>query len=989
MKFHQLTLYNVKNLRGTYFLDFDMHFGSEELFLIYGELGSGKTTIFDGISLALYGQTPQLQSSHTSKHNDAIRYILNTECEKCFSSLVFSFMGEEFYRATWHFQNLRNNKTISSPKRTLERLNSDFEVMETLCSTTVKKEFDLYFNKVLRGLSFSDFIRSVFLPQNQFTTFIREEPQKRTDILERITNTEVYAQISEQVDNMYDKSRKEVQKLEDTLKGLPSPDEVRGLKARAKALTVFLRFGDVQKSAIEKSKKWREQHTIKKRVEKELSTYNFRADKTRSELSDLEKQCVQKQEETKDISRKKNQHVLLLEENADMLEERKAHKEQLVLICAELDRVNKETKRHKRTLSAMPKGSIPQQQDVDQAEIKCQSEHDALIELLGEHTDDDGQPDMRIQSDLGSRYRVRLRFLDQRMQDTFNVEKEFEKRADHEKDLERYTKAISSIQIEIKKKEELQKEDKERVEKCTHRISALHTDILLYQTRLQPQSLRKKLKNGEPCSVCGAVEHPFHGDSMEEEERFAQRLRELQTEHKQTEEKLRQYRMRIQENSTEGIRLEERIRNGQEKREEKKKLIAMAKKICADGLQSLGIKKRVELESVHTHTKNYKMNLQEAFQEYEKSSQRYNKLLKERSKGVEREAQRERVQALLNQALKVYTAKEKEQVQVQEYLNERNKELCLVFSLKDSTEIDSQQVQKKYQLEQQYEKARASLNLLCQRRDQSKKIVQDLEREQNVYQEKYKSLLEEYLLSCQTVQDIVEILREGPEAMFPPDSSFEECVEICLDSERDIVYRILEWEKEQQDNAKLIRLYEQNKDEIKTLDTFKRQSQGWVELRNALNKGLKFREFAQGWQLQNLINRANVQLQQILKGYHLSPVKDEKGHPKLDFNVSKGGEAQRPITTLSGGESFSIALAFALALGNLRKVHMPIQTLLIDEGFGNLDHQSADMVVSGLESLKKKNIQVGLISHVQTLQERIAARISVKDLFIGPQKTIP
>ena len=83
------------------------------------------------------------------------------------------------------------------------------------------------------------------------------------------------------------------------------------------------------------------------------------------------------------------------------------------------------------------------------------------------------------------------------------------------------------------------------------------------------------------------------------------------------------------------------------------------------------------------------------------------------------------------------------------------------------------------------------------------------------------------------------------------------------------------------------------------------------------------------------------------------------------------------------------AFAFALALGNLRKIHMPIQTLLIDEGFGNLDHQSADMVVSGLESLKQKNIQVGLISHVQTLQERIAARISVNDLFLSPQRVSP
>ena len=268
-------------------------------------------------------------------------------------------------------------------------------------------------------------------------------------------------------------------------------------------------------------------------------------------------------------------------------------------------------------------------------------------------------------------------------------------------------------------------------------------------------------------------------------------------------------------------------------------------------------------------------------------------------------------------------------------------------------------------------------------------MLQQLKQEEAERKEQLALIVKEHAPTSQALQELFSHIEQGPEAMFPPDASFEECVHICLESERSIRYRILEWEKEVEDNANLIQLYEENKEEIKSLDILKKQAQGWLELRNALNLGLKFREFAQAWQLQNLINRANIQLQQILKGYHLSPVKDENGQPKLDFNVSKGGESERPITTLSGGESFSIALAFALALGNLRKIHMPIQTLLIDEGFGNLDHQSADMVVSGLESLKQKNIQVGLISHVQTLQERIAARISVNDLFLSPQKVSP
>ena len=57
--------------------------------------------------------------------------------------------------------------------------------------------------------------------------------------------------------------------------------------------------------------------------------------------------------------------------------------------------------------------------------------------------------------------------------------------------------------------------------------------------------------------------------------------------------------------------------------------------------------------------------------------------------------------------------------------------------------------------------------------------------------------------------------------MFPPDAAFEECVQICIDSERSVVYRILEWEKQTKDNMNLMRLYEENKEEIKSLDIAK------------------------------------------------------------------------------------------------------------------------------------------------------------------------
>ena len=75
-----------------------------------------------------------------------------------------------------------------------------------------------------------------------------------------------------------------------------------------------------------------------------------------------------------------------------------------------------------------------------------------------------------------------------------------------------------------------------------------------------------------------------------------------------------------------------------------------------------------------------------------------------------------------------------------------------------------------------------------------------------------------------------------------------------------------------------------------------------------------------------------------------------------------------------------VSLAFALALSDLRKVNFNIETLLIDEGFGSLDRNYVEMAVDTLELLKHKGVQVGLISHVVALQEKIATSITIEDL---------
>ncbi|MCU0657368.1 MAG: hypothetical protein MUF64_19540 [Polyangiaceae bacterium] len=91
----------------------------------------------------------------------------------------------------------------------------------------------------------------------------------------------------------------------------------------------------------------------------------------------------------------------------------------------------------------------------------------------------------------------------------------------------------------------------------------------------------------------------------------------------------------------------------------------------------------------------------------------------------------------------------------------------------------------------------------------------------------------------------------------------------------------------------------------------------------------------------------------------------------------------RPTTSLSGGESFLISLALALALSSLGSRETRVETLFIDEGFGTLDMESLDIALSALDALQGTGRQVGLISHIPGLTERLGAHVRVQPQGAG------
>jgi exonuclease SbcC len=162
----------------------------------------------------------------------------------------------------------------------------------------------------------------------------------------------------------------------------------------------------------------------------------------------------------------------------------------------------------------------------------------------------------------------------------------------------------------------------------------------------------------------------------------------------------------------------------------------------------------------------------------------------------------------------------------------------------------------------------------------------------------------------------------------------------------------------------------------------------WTRIHKLIgeNDGAAFQKYAQILNLEDLLSRANVRLEKLRPRFRLVPARGPDGQlRRLAFAVCDSAHAneERPINTLSGGETFLVSLALALALADYRTVKMPIETLLLDEGFGTLDPKTLDEVMGVLSNLTAAGTQIGIISHVEGLKERIPARILIEPISPG------
>jgi exonuclease SbcC len=141
-------------------------------------------------------------------------------------------------------------------------------------------------------------------------------------------------------------------------------------------------------------------------------------------------------------------------------------------------------------------------------------------------------------------------------------------------------------------------------------------------------------------------------------------------------------------------------------------------------------------------------------------------------------------------------------------------------------------------------------------------------------------------------------------------------------------------------------------------------------------KGDKFRKFAQGLTLDHLLMLSNRHLDRLHARYLLR--RKSTGELELEIMDRWQADVTRDTRTLSGGESFLVSLALALALSDLVSHKTSIDSLFLDEGFGTLDGDTLEIALDALDALNASGKMIGVISHVDGLKERIATQIRVE-----------
>lgn len=1004
MKIRQIKFNNINNLKGAHEINFnDAPLSTAGIFAITGPTGSGKSSILDVITLALFNKVPRFKRAISKGEIQGLGSILTHHTTEAEASIEYEIKGQT-YTSFWSVAKTR--------KGTLK--DYEMSLMDSSgCYLDLKRSEVPARNEEIIGLKYDQFVKSIILSQGQFSRFLKADKNERGQLLENLTGTSVYRKIGIQAFQKFRASSEEAKLEKEKL------EDIELLSEEAK---------EAIKQTIEAAEK--EIGSLNKQLERQDALIAVKSDlqeiarlqaQNTTEKEQLDRQFAMAQPEEARLTKHEKlsglQGDLRLYDKAkkdigqvnDQLSHTKdqqiAAQERAEILLKEISELTGQTTSKEEAVGQLNQfenevtaldrvKTEKRQQGIDQRAVvnqKAQQYHLTIQERIAP-----GEAMTLLTQDREA-LMARVKAASLSPDDSIPASRQMLKAKQESYGM---LKELSQVLSEVEKHARSIGDDQEKLEATNQQLVTLQplieqSEKLIAQLRekelllrkqkedaikiAELESLRPDLEDGKPCPLCGAVHHPYAAHAPEDQrslidESIAQAQRDLQIEstkldsekEKRTTWKADQQHLESSLKKQQLLLAEQNAHVADIKKryvgEEDLSLSALHSRLPELMAENQALDQAIEaLEQLRINTE-----LIEGFKRFLQISEEY--LL----------ADKKRSERYTGNDIKAYAEQFRRQFQ-----------LAQDRSLQFSTQLVN--------LERQLTESTQDLNALSEKLSQAataegfssiEELGAQLLPEAEVLRiRKNRETLQKALAANEANSKSLTERKAKQEARdSEPGSNLQDLMSAKAQTQ----------ERHSQLNVSLgtnrERIDQDDKNQLKlaskaeTLEKLEAEVKKWSLLNKMIGdaNGHKFSNFAQGITLQNLLAYANKRLQKLSDRYLLIKPEDEGSLKVLD---QYQGNSERSVTTLSGGETFLLSLALALGLSDMASKNVSLDSLFIDEGFGTLDQETLDIAMNTLERLQSESQKtVGVISHVEALKERITVQVRLQKDALGYSK---
>jgi exonuclease SbcC len=492
---------------------------------------------------------------------------------------------------------------------------------------------------------------------------------------------------------------------------------------------------------------------------------------------------------------------------------------------------------------------------------------------------------------------------------------------------------------------------------------------------------RELLRQGEPCPLCGSLHHPYVHEYFNNVTELTKELQSLENEEKKYEAEKQNIQNEISTHSGTLETLQKEKSGIEREMKEQETKIASRKKQLA--IENIGNVNTIEVAKT----------------ELERSIEAINKFEKLDSSKKELEDFKETVDELVLRTGEFVKAKSEVELRYKgnnirsdcDLLSKQLKELNDAIQSTEAT-LNSNKNQLN-ELSNHQTKIEASLSAALRSFSYPDILLSVTDILPDAEFNNLKQQLSELEGNIKRTKALIQGANERKQQLLSNDDSTKSKEELLgafnttlqqieLDKQNLADYRAQKIQNEER-KKRIVKLKQQ-------VDETKQANLKWELLSKYIGdaQGKSFSTFAQGLTLKKLVLLTNERLQKLNDRYLLDMPFEEEDDDLIIIDTYLG-EERRSVKTLSGGETFIVSLALALALSDLASKNVKIESLYIDEGFGSLDPEALDIAISTLEQLQvESNKTIGIISHVDSLKERIETQIQLEKNSSGFSKIV-